>query len=366
MSEERVILVVENDKKRAGLAVFLSDLGIEVEGLATPPDLSPGSGQADGLFALVVALNDGGRGRVPVVLKEWKKSHPALPIIVLSPPDLAAGLIPALEDGTIDYLADSANPATLYSAIRSERLKGEARHGEEAAKENLRRLKKEFSLHLRRSLAREEAYDTTLENFMAALDLRDVETYGHSKTVARYSHVLAEAVGIRDPHTLDNIRKGALLHDAGKMAIPDSILKKPGPLSGKEWEVIRRHPALGYGLVRDVKLVREVGNIILCHHEKYDGTGYPKGLKGEAIPIEARVFAVADTLDAVTSHRPYRAPRDFRVARRELVGCAGKQFDPKVVDVFCGLDLAVWEKIRFQTTRLLPPIEDYRPPAAKK
>ena len=232
MSEERVILVVENDKKRAGLAVFLSDLGIEVEGLATPPDLSPGSGQADGLFALVVALNDGGRGRVPVVLKEWKKSYPALPIIVLSPPDLAAGLIPALEDGTIDYLADSANPATLYSAIRSERLKGEARHGEEAAKENLRRLKKEFSLHLRRSLAREEAYDTTLENFMAALDLRDVETYGHSKTVARYSHVLAEAVGIRDPHTLDNIRKGALLHDAGKMAIPDSILKKPGPLSG--------------------------------------------------------------------------------------------------------------------------------------
>ena len=102
------------------------------------------------------------------------------------------------------------------------------------------------------------------------------------------------------------------------MAIPDSILKKPGPLAPKEWDVIRRHPALGYGLVRDVKLVREVGNIILCHHERYDGTGYPKGLKGEAIPFEARIFAVADTVDAVTSHRPYRAPRDFRAARREL------------------------------------------------
>jgi len=263
-------------------------------------------------------------------------------------------------------VADPANPATLYSAIRSERFKSEAARGADTSKENLRRLKKELALHLRKSRELEEVYDTTLENFMAALDLRDVETYGHSKTVARYSHVLGEAIGIRNPRTLEHIRKGALLHDSGKMAIPDSILKKAGPLTPKEWEVIKRHPALGYGLVRDVKLVHEVGNIILCHHEKYDGTGYPKGLKGETIPLEARIFAVADTLDAVTSHRPYRAPRDFRAARRELVGNSGAQFDPKVVDVFCGMDLAVWEKIRFETTRLLPPIEDYRPPVAKK
>jgi putative nucleotidyltransferase with HDIG domain len=229
----------------------------------------------------------------------------------------------------------------------------------------VRRLKKELARYLRRSRELEEAYDTTLENFMAALDLRDVETYGHSKTVARYTHVLAEACGVRDPETLDSVRKGALLHDAGKIAIPDAILKKPGPLAPKEWDVVRRHPALGYGLVRDVKLVPEVGNIILCHHERYDGKGYPKGLAGEKIPLEARIFAVADTLDAVTSHRPYRAPRDFRAARTELESNAGAQFDPGVVDVFCGMDLAVWEKIRFETTRLLPPIEDYLPTAAK-
>jgi len=231
--------------------------------------------------------------------------------------------------------------------------------------EEVRRLKKELASHLRRSRELEEAYDTTLENFMAALDLRDVETYGHSKTVARYSHVLAEACGVRHPGRLENIRRGALLHDAGKMAIPDAILKKPGPLAPKEWEVIRRHPALGYGLVRDVKLVPEVGNIILYHHERYDGRGYPKGLAGETIPLEARIFAVADTLDAVTSHRPYRAPRDFRAARRELTDGRGAQFDPKVIDAFCGLDLAVWEKIRFETTRLVPPLEDYLPSAAK-
>jgi putative nucleotidyltransferase with HDIG domain len=231
---------------------------------------------------------------------------------------------------------------------------------EEALRLEVRRLKKELAFHLRRSHELEDAYDATLENFMAALDLRDVETYGHSKTVARYTHVLAEALGIRDPRKLENIRKGALLHDSGKMAIPDSVLKKPGPLTPGEWDVIRRHPSLGYGLVRDVKLVPEVGNIILCHHERYDGTGYPKGLQGEAIPLEARIFAVADTLDAVTSHRPYRAPRDFGAARREMTTNAGGQFDPRVVDAFCGLDLAVWEKIRFETTRILPPFEDLR------
>ena len=268
MSESPVLLIVEDDKKRAELCVFLSEFGVEVDA---------------------------------------RKSLPEAP---------------------------------------------------EASE--LRRIKRQLARLLKRSRELEEAYDTTLENFMAALDLRDVETYGHSKTVARYSHVLAEAAGIRDPGLLDSIRKGALLHDAGKIAIPDSILKKPGPLAPTEWDVIRRHPALGYGLVRDVKLVREVGNIILCHHERYDGTGYPRSLKGEAIPFEARIFAVADTLDAVTSHRPYRAPRNFQAARLELEANAGRQFDPKVVEVFHNTDLAVWEKIRFETTRLLPPFENPR------
>jgi len=265
------------------------------------------------------------------------------------------------ERGELLVIEDDKKRADLSAILSKVGLRVRTHKCADASKdkEEVRRLKKELAFHLRRARELEEAYDTTLENFMAALDLRDVEIYGHSKTVARYSHVLAGACGVSDSKGLDSIGKGALLHDAGKMAIPDSILKKPGPLAPKEWEVIRRHPVLGYGLVRDVKLVPEVGNIILCHHERYDGKGYPKGLVGEKIPLEARIFAVADTLDAVTSHRPYRAPRDFQAARRELTEGAGKQFDPKVVDAFCGLDLAVWEKIRFETTRLMPPIEDY-------
>jgi putative nucleotidyltransferase with HDIG domain len=267
--------------------------------------------------------------------------------------------------GVLVVLEDDKKRTDLSAFLSRFGIRIRPHRCDDGPNKEVRRLKKELALHLRRSRELEEAYDATLENFMAALDLRDVETYGHSKTVARYSHVLAEACGVRDPGVLENIRRGALLHDAGKMAIPDSILKKPGPLSSREWEVIHRHPALGYGLVRDFKLVPEVGNIILCHHERYDGTGYPKRLAGEAIPLEARIFAVADTLDAVTSHRPYRAPRDFRAARRELTDGRGAQFDPQVVEVFCGMDLAVWEKIRFETTRLVPPLEDYLPSAAK-
>jgi putative nucleotidyltransferase with HDIG domain len=273
------------------------------------------------------------------------------------------------KDGAVLIVEDDKKRAEICAFLSAKGIDVDARKSlpEAADGAEVKRLKRELARLLRKSRDLEEAYDTTLENFMAALDLRDVETYGHSKTVARYTHVLAEAAGIRDPNTLESIRKGALLHDAGKMAIPDAILKKPGPLAPKEWDVIRRHPALGYGLVRDVKLVREVGNIILCHHEHYDGTGYPRSLKGDEIPIEARIFAVADTLDAVTSHRPYRPPRDFQAARLELEANAGRQFDPRIVEVFDRMDLVVWEKIRFETTRLMPPFDlSPRPPSAAR
>jgi putative nucleotidyltransferase with HDIG domain len=365
MDDVTVYLVEENRKRRSALASFLETRGFRLVTGDALPSAATTASPHEGPAVFVVSVRD---AKSPWLqgLRKLRKAWPFLPVVAFVRPDVSEALLPLVDEGILDQVVPASGFVGLYSAVRTEHLKAGLRRAAVGLRQNLRQLKKQQADGLRRARELEEIYETTLENFMTALDLRDVETYGHSKTVARYSHVLAEALGIRDPGTLDNIRRGALLHDAGKIAIPDVILKKPGPLTAAEWEKVRRHPALGYGLIKDVRLVREVGNIILCHHEKFDGTGYPRGLRASGIPLEARIFAVADTLDAITSHRPYRDPTDFPSARREIVRHSGTQFDPRVVEAFAATDLAVWEKIRFQTTRFIPPPEDYGLPAGKK
>ncbi len=358
MGEQRVCLVEKDDKRRRILSAFLTGLRIPVQSVSSLADLVGLEIAPEEPGILIFSLQDI-QEQALNNLQNLKNNHPAGVIIALASSASSVKLLPLFEKGIIDQIVERDNPAGLYSAVRTEQQKGRLLKKMENALGSLKREKLSHAADLLKVREMEELFDSTLENFMAALDLRDVETFGHSKTVARYSYVLAEALGIKDPQTLDYIRKGALLHDVGKIAIPDAILKKPGPLSAEEWEVIKRHPALGYGLLKDVKILSEVGNIILCHHEKYDGTGYPKGMKGSAIPLEARIFALADALDALTSHRPYRAPRDFQVAKKEITASRGSHFDPEVVDAFCSLDMAVWEKIRFETTKVLPPIEAY-------
>lgn len=354
MSNLTIILVEENRRKRPALAAFLEKRGIKVEAAKSLPEMSGQTAAPESSVILVVSLPDA-TSPFLAALRILKQARTSLPVIALVPQHSSEAILPFVDEGVIDQVVHPAGLAGIYSAVRAQELRAGLLRTTEACRQSIRRLKKEHLSDSRRAMELEEIYETTLENFMTALDMRDVETYGHSKTVARYSHVLAEALGIRDPKTLDNIRRGALLHDAGKIAIPDSILKKPGPLTGAEWEKIKRHPALGYGLIKDVKLVKEVGNIVLCHHERFDGAGYPQGLKNTAIPLEARIFAVADALDAITSHRPYRSQGDFRSARNEIVRNSGTQFDPRIVDAFAAMDPAVWEKIRFQTTRIIPP-----------
>ncbi|MEW5901161.1 MAG: HD domain-containing phosphohydrolase, partial [Acidobacteriota bacterium] len=264
-----------------------------------------------------------------------------------------------LRQNLVDQVASPENPAGVYSAVRSELAKKKLRAENAACGQRLRRLRKEQAQNRKKALELEESYTATLENLMAALDLRDVETFGHSLTVAKYCQVLARLLGIRDVSLLDNIRKGALLHDIGKIAIPDAILKKPNRLSAAEWEKVRLHPVLGYGLIKEIKMVKEVGNVILCHHERFDGSGYPKGLKKEEIPLEARIFALADALDAITSHRPYRKERDFKSAKKEIQENSGRQFDPLVVDAFCSVPPEEWERLRFETTKILPALENF-------
>jgi putative nucleotidyltransferase with HDIG domain len=182
------------------------------------------------------------------------------------------------------------------------------------------------------------AYDTTLEGWSSALDLRDKETEGHTQRVTNLTLRLARAMGISDTELI-HIRRGALLHDIGKMGIPDSILLKPGPLTDEEWIIMRRHPVYALELLSPISYLRPALDIPYCHHEKWDGTGYPRNLKGEQIPLAARIFAVVDVWDALTSDRPYRPAWTRDRALAFIREQAGDHFDPSVVEAFMQMDL---------------------------
>ncbi|MBI4787874.1 MAG: GAF domain-containing protein [Chloroflexi bacterium] len=180
------------------------------------------------------------------------------------------------------------------------------------------------------------AYDTTLEGWVKALDLRDKETEGHTLRVTAMTEQLARAFGVGDQDMIQ-IHRGALLHDIGKMGIPDAILLKPGPLTDEEWVIMRRHPVYAYELLAPIGYLRPALDIPYCHHEKWDGSGYPRGLKAEQIPVAARLFAIVDVWDALRSERPYRAAWPEEKVRQYLLDLSGKQFDPKVVEHFLRL-----------------------------
>ena len=193
-------------------------------------------------------------------------------------------------------------------------------------------------------------YESTLEALIAALDTRDSETQGHSMRVAEFTALVARHMGITEPELTD-IRRGALLHDVGKIGIPDAILRKPGPLTAEEWEIMRKHPELGFEMLKGITFLEGAVPIVVAHQEKYDGTGYPRKLKGEEIPLGARIFAVVDTFDAITSTRPYRAGRPYEVVRDELLKFRGTQFDPRVVDTFLRIPQQEFLAIRDTVSR---------------
>jgi len=193
----------------------------------------------------------------------------------------------------------------------------------------------------------QNSYDLTLDALSAALDLRDRETEGHSRRVVEYTSRLAEKIGL-DKETIKDIRRGALIHDIGKIGVPDAVLHKPGVLDDKERIIIERHPQAGYNMLSGIPYLREEIQIVICHQEKWDGTGYPYGLRGEVIPIGARLFAIADTFDALTSDRPYRQGCPYETARKIIEKESGRQFDPKVVDAFLAVPADEWMQIRTQ------------------
>jgi len=358
MELKTLVIVDQDDVRRQRLSRALESLSTTIRSagsMARALEFLAEDPQSVLLLARFARLD----GAAVRLLEKLKQARPTLSIVALTSGTVEDSAVKLLRAGTLDGIAAPDDADGIFSIVRSElrRMESEAKADRNA--KSLRRLRAERARNLKRTMDLEEIYDSTLENLMTALDLRDVETFGHSRAVAKYTQVLSAMMGFKGEEELDNLRKGALLHDIGKIAIPDSILKKPGALLPEEWEKIKLHPALGYGLIKEIKLVKIVGNIILHHHERFDGGGYPQGLKHDKIPLEARIFALADALDAITAHRPYHKALDFKSAEREIVKNSGTQFDPGIVDVFLSLKPEQWEKIRFETTATLPRIADF-------
>lgn len=196
-----------------------------------------------------------------------------------------------------------------------------------------------------------KTYRATLLALTGMLDTRDAATHGHSLRVTAFTLKLAMAMGINDPVMLRNMEQGALLHDVGKIGVPDQILRKAGPLNDQDWLEMKSHPELGYKMLKDIEFLRDALTIVRYHHEHWDGSGYPHGLKGEEIPVEARIFAVADAFDAITSNRPYSRARSYDEVVAILFEESGTRFDPTVVGTFLTIPAAEWQRIRDRVAR---------------
>jgi response regulator RpfG family c-di-GMP phosphodiesterase len=280
------------------------------------------------------------------LLRVVREKYPRMAtVMVTGEGDVRVG-VQAMKEGADDYLLKPLNLdavlVSLNQVMEREKLEAEL----ENYRLHLEEMVEQRTGQLRRAKSWIElTYDETLQALAAALDLRDNDTAGHSRRVMEYTLRIAKGVGCSKLQ-LNNIARGALLHDIGKIGMPDAILMKPGPLTDKERSVMDTHVGVGYSFLNHIGFLAGAAEIVLTHHERFDGTGYPQGLCREEIPLGARIFAVADTLDAITSDRPYRPARTFAVAREEIIRESGKQFDPEVVSAFLAIDQGIWPELR--------------------
>lgn len=278
------------------------------------------------------------------VLREIRERYPDTAVVMVSGAEEIDTVLASLNLGASDFITKPFGRELVVSRVEQALEKRRLSIENKRHQRELEQLVKERTEALQRSLQYIEAtYDATIKALGGALDLRDSETQYHSERVSLYVLKLARVVGIRDPKRLKDLEWGAFLHDIGKIGIPDSILMKPGRLDAEEMKVIKTHPSLGARLLQGIPFLKSAAELVQHHHEWYDGSGYPNALKGEQIPLSARLFAVADTIDAITSDRPYRKAQPVGEARKELVRLSGVQYDPQVVQAFLEVPEQEWE-----------------------
>lgn len=347
MEHYRVLVVDDDEALRKMLGLYLEHLGFET---ITAQNTYSAIDLMEHAFFDVVLADVRMPGPDGLELLKWiasKRQETA--VVMLSGCDDAKLAVHAMKIGALDYIVKPFDVREVSDTLG--RAIGKKRHsvGRERYLVELERVLEQQSGELRSTINRlQEASEDTLDALATALDARERETLSHSKRVSQYSAHLARQLGISGT-SLDEVRQGAMLHDIGKIGIPDRVLLKPGHLTEEEWAVMRKHPEIGAWIVEGVESLKRASSIVIAHHERFDGLGYPHGLRGEEIPLGARIFAVADTLDAVLSDRPYRSGQSYEHAREEIARNAGSQFDPDVTACFLGVPPRAWEEIREYT-----------------
>ena len=343
-TETRVLIVDDELQARKLLATMLGEGGIRCKTAACAEEALRVLNE-EPLDAMLVDLQMPTMSGMEL-LSKLRPLYPSIAVLMVTGVDDIRVGIEAMKNGADDYLVKPLQMevvlASLERALKKKRLEQEVenyrKHLEEMVDKRTEQLKSAL-LHVKRS------YEDTLEALGAAIDLRDSQTAGHSKRVTAYSTKIAKELGATEQE-LKTIARGAWLHDIGKLATPDAILLKPGTLNPDEWRIMKQHAEIGYDLVKRIPFLTEAAEIIWAHHERWDGSGYPRGLKGTDIPLGARIFAVADTVDAMTSDRPYRSALPFEKAQEEIRIGAGRRYDSQVVSAFLTVGIEKWKTLR--------------------
>ncbi len=274
-----------------------------------------------------------------------KQLSPDTVVVMISGMQTVESAIGALRLGAFDYLMKPFDLRQVEAVVKRALEYHELVVAKQRYENHLEELVEQRTAELDRALnSLEDSYRSTLKALTAALETRDSETHGHSERVVTYSLRLGREYGLSSEE-MKALEFGSLLHDIGKIGVPDSILRKPAKLTEEEWVLMREHPVHGQQILRGIEFLQGAAKVVAQHHEQWDGSGYPNGLRGEEIDVCARIFSVADAFDAITSDRVYRRGKSYEAAAQELDDWAGRQFDPKVVEAFHRVPKEDWEEL---------------------
>ena len=294
------------------------------------------------------------------LLKRLRSLYPDTAVVMITAVSNVNIAIEALREGAYDYLIKPFNFEEVVLSVKNAFERRDLILENRLYQKHLEALVENQTSEIRQLLSKEQersselnkaleeiqiTHDATIDALSAALDYRDNETEGHSQRVVRYSLEIGKVLGL-ERRNLEVLARGTLLHDIGKIGVPDSILWKPGKLTDEEWVEMRKHVEYGFKMLKSIHFLKDAALIVQHHHERYDGSGYPNRMSGDNIVIGARIFAIADTYDAMTTDRPYRKALTDRDAREEIKRCNGTQFDPKITEAFFQIPVEQWFNIK--------------------